>query len=438
MRRLLAATISIACAFAPAAIVRAQAPSPSSSTTASASPSVTSSAPHDGCVENVPTGATRPTLAEKMPVHARAGEGFELEIVVHHALGETATLPAEIFTALAKGDVRLADADAFGRSAPPTATPDPGDASRATTLLKVPLVVLSKAVHREAFTLPALRVVVLRKGGGDLWVCTSPHTIEIDQPTASTPRPTVRLGPPDVPQITRNERLQTIVTWVLVGLVAGALATAGWVWFQRRPKPPEPPPPPPDPLEVARAAINGARREFLDASAALKARDSLPAAWAAPTKLFYDRLSDAVRAYLGARYGFDGLDCTTDEMIARLQRHRSPALPRERVREFLFECDLVKFAGMSATQEEAIATARAADALVNLVATSGISGLRSVDLRPPTSRFPAPAAPDAATADVAPSDAATTATEEATTQDPTTDAARSTEVATPDDPRQEP
>ncbi|MFI5299960.1 MAG: hypothetical protein ACHREM_17875 [Polyangiales bacterium] len=419
MRRGLAASIAIVCALAPIVSSRAQtAPSPSpSSSSSSPSSSPSSSSSSDGCVENVPSGATRPTLVEKLPPHARAGEGFDLEIAVHHASGETATLPAEIFAALAKGDLRLANADGFSRSAPPIAVADPGDKSRATTLLKVPLVVLSKEQHRKAFTLPALRVVVLRRGGGDLWVCTSPHTIEIDQPIASTPHPTVRPGPPDVPQITRNERLQTIVTWASIGLLAGALAMAGWIWLQRRPKPPEPPPPPPDPLEVARAAIMSARREFLDASAALKSRDALPSAWGAPTKLFYDRLSDAVRAYLGARYGFDGLDCTTDEMIARLQRHRSPALPRERVREFLYECDLVKFAGMSATQDEAIATARAADELVNLVATSGMTGLRSVDLRPPSSRFPPASVPEgASTATNAETTATTTTTNaEATT-----------------------
>ena len=51
----------------------------------------------------------------------------------------------------------LADVEAFSRGAPPVASPDPADASRATTLLKVPLVVLSKATHREAFTLPSLK-----------------------------------------------------------------------------------------------------------------------------------------------------------------------------------------------------------------------------------------------------------------------------------------
>ena len=35
---------------------------------------------------------------------------------------------------------------------------------------------------------------------------------------------------------------------------------------------------------------------------------------------FFDRVNDAVREYLGARFGFDGLESTTDETLAALRR----------------------------------------------------------------------------------------------------------------------
>ena len=60
---------------------------------------------------------------------------------------------------------------------------------------------------------------------------------------------------------------------------------------------------------------------------------------------FFDRVNDAVRQYLGARFGFDGLESTTDETMAALRpRAALRARRSRRWRLFLQECDLVKFA----------------------------------------------------------------------------------------------
>jgi hypothetical protein len=64
---------------------------------------------------------------------------------------------------------------------------------------------------------------------------------------------------------------------------------------------------------------------------------------------FFDRVNDAVREYLGARFGFDGLESTTDEILVALRPH--PAFLRYRFRSsqaFLQQCDLVKFADLDA------------------------------------------------------------------------------------------
>ncbi len=42
---------------------------------------------------------------------------------------------------------------------------------------------------------------------------------------------------------------------------------------------------------------------------------------------YFDRVSDAMRTYLGALYGFDGLESTTDEAIANLKRSPVQSIP---------------------------------------------------------------------------------------------------------------
>ena len=71
---------------------------------------------------------------------------------------------------------------------------------------------------------------------------------------------------------------------------------------------------------------------------------------------FTDELSDILRAYLGERYGFDGLESTSDELLASLEkktRHGdAKADAVESVRAFLREADLVKFARAHLDGEE--------------------------------------------------------------------------------------
>jgi hypothetical protein len=67
---------------------------------------------------------------------------------------------------------------------------------------------------------------------------------------------------------------------------------------------------------------------------------------------FFDRVNDAVREYLGARFGFDGLESTTDETIAALRRVPRFVLPIAELASFLQQCDLVKFADMTPSLEE--------------------------------------------------------------------------------------
>src|SRR6185369_6500871 len=66
----------------------------------------------------------------------------------------------------------------------------------------------------------------------------------------------------------------------------------------------------------------------------------------------YDRTSDAVRKYLGGRYGFDGLETTTREMTSMLKRIQPPVVELDTILAFLQECDLVKFARFTPSDED--------------------------------------------------------------------------------------
>jgi hypothetical protein len=86
------------------------------------------------------------------------------------------------------------------------------------------------------------------------------------------------------------------------------------------------------------------RLNELEASGALDAVDRKPA---------YVRLSEIVRAYLAARYGFPALELTTSEIATHLQQDEMLAAVRELLGDLLERCDLVKYANSDASEDEA-------------------------------------------------------------------------------------
>jgi len=143
-----------------------------------------------------------------------------------------------------------------------------------------------------------------------------------------------------------------------------------------------PPPPPPRPAwEIALERLDEVRHAgLLDV---------------ARFQEYFDRVNDAVRAYLGARYGFDGLESTTDEILQGLRRATLDALPSPvaaapaihpaaaalsenvvmpAVVQFLGECDLVKFAKFTPTPEECTRALDAAERIVRSTMPSTLGG----------------------------------------------------------------
>ena len=85
----------------------------------------------------------------------------------------------------------------------------------------------------------------------------------------------------------------------------------------------------------------------------------------ADNRPFYLAVSEVIREYLGARFGFDSLELTTDELMAELRRSASRELVLGEIQGWLSSCDLVKFAKISPSAAEARGTLETAILIVS-------------------------------------------------------------------------
>jgi len=143
-------------------------------------------------------------------------------------------------------------------------------------------------------------------------------------------------SPLPVSVVATNWLLVTLVT--LLGGALIALVLAPLVRRLRRGRAPEPPPPPPRPAnEVA-----------LEALAWLESAELSP-------EERYAGAVDALRAYLGGRYDFDGLESTTAELMDELAACEVDGVATTEVHAILDDADLGKFAKLVPSADEAMA-----------------------------------------------------------------------------------
>jgi len=77
-----------------------------------------------------------------------------------------------------------------------------------------------------------------------------------------------------------------------------------------------------------------------------------------------DQLSDTLRVYLGHRYGFEGIESTTDEAVGWIRRKKPKGVTAEQVAGILSDCDLVKFAKATPERDRCAALLDAAIGIV--------------------------------------------------------------------------
>ena len=79
---------------------------------------------------------------------------------------------------------------------------------------------------------------------------------------------------------------------------------------------------------------------------------------------FYANVSDTVRKYLGGRFGYDGLECTTREAVSALRRQGLEHQTFFTIDQFLAQADLVKFARLTPSEPECLTALQEAETIV--------------------------------------------------------------------------
>ncbi len=304
------------------------------------------------CIEQVPEGKARPTFTDHFPDKIRAGYAEYLEFTTEHGRAESVLVDSNHFTqsdaTKALEQTGFIIPDSRGGVTAKLTTEVKGD--RVTSTLKMPFVALPADTKQRTLTLPPIPVAIRRANGETMTLCTQPHVTRVESPTASTPDAHPHPNPEFRRQLEEWTSLKQAVKIGGIGLLAGALlAGLVWLWI-KRPRRLPPPPPPRPPWELAFEELS-----------ALKSLELLQAQRFAD---FYARVSDTVRKYLGGRYGYDGLECTTREAIRELHQHAIGHSIFSSIDQFLTQADLVKFARLTPTEPECLDAFRNAETIV--------------------------------------------------------------------------
>jgi hypothetical protein len=318
-------------------------------------------------VESFPEGVKRPTIVDQFPARGKSGYEAVLSVVVEHGKGES-VLPrglelqseSEAARQLKAAGFIIPDQTGPSRARLQTAAPDPAHPDVVKTTLEFPLLVLPPKLGRHTLVLPPFPVALARANGDIETACTRPHVIVVEDPTASTPDPKPEPNPPPRPQREEWTALKKGLTYGAIGLAAGlVLAYLVYKW-RSRPKAAVPPPPPRPPWEIALERLDEVRHAGLLEVERFQE--------------YFDRVNDAVRAYLGARYGFDGLESTTDEILKSLKHASIDELALPFVLGFCEECDLVKFANVTPSLDSCKRVLDAAERIVRTTTPRGRPG----------------------------------------------------------------
>ena len=326
------------------------------------------------CTEHIPSGATRPSVKESFPTRALSGYAVPLEVTIEHGKGETVLpqgfqLQSSGAAARSLTEAGFVFPDVDGGAGPTLTTTAAPNGS--VTKVSIPVLLLPKEPGRNKMMLPPVPIAVARASGELLTLCTAPHPVVVEDPTASTPDAKPHPNPAPRQQIEE----WTLAKQLTLGALGGAVLAAIAAWlvgrWMRRPRPLPPPPPPRPPWEVALEELFAVRYAGLAKEARFAEH--------------YDRISDAVRKYLGGRYGFDGLETTTHEMTAILKRVQPTVNDLPVILGFLDECDLVKFARFTPSDEDCTRVLDQAEHIVRVTVPPQLAALS------PTARIPAAA-----------------------------------------------
>ncbi|QDG54109.1 hypothetical protein FIV42_26215 [Persicimonas caeni] len=266
------------------------------------------------------------------PEQARVGQRLELQLDVEHPAGASVHLPD------AFGNPRWELADTRRDTVK-------GDAAGAD---KTTLTLDFQIFRPGSTTLPSFPVTVMTSEGASTQLATEPIEAKVVSVLPADKTPDMKPHRAPVAVWTDDYTL----AWVGGGLLTALLAAGLTFVFARRRE--EEVGPPPRPAHIV----------ALEKLSALTTDDLLDRG---EYMLYYVRMSEAVREYLGRRYGFRGTELTTTEILDHLERVEWPAgLSHEDVREWLLHCDLIKFSGVIPARERAEQALRRGFSIVEL------------------------------------------------------------------------
>jgi hypothetical protein len=278
---------------------------------------------------------------ETFPARGKSGWALPLEVTIVHGKGET-VLPGGFGGEGSPEQVKKLEVEGFylpnakGSAAPRLERTEKGE--EATSKVTISVVALPAKPGRNELILPSVPISVARASGEVRTLCTERHAVVVEDPIANTPSAAPRGNPRPLRQIEEWTAAKNGAIGALAMLVLGTLVAWLVSLWRKRPRPVPPPPPPRPPWEVALEELFDVRIAQLVEQGRFVEH--------------VGRVSDTLRKYLGARYGFDGLETTTAEAMTALRR-ASPGITVLRdVETFLAQADLVKFAKLTPTEGE--------------------------------------------------------------------------------------
>ena len=280
--------------------------------------------------------AQEPTVTLDAPPETTLGDPIDVIVTVTAAASDEAAVPDQPFEPF----------EILGKKLSIEPSPD-GDSKTFTFELR--LLCFEAGTHE----LGPVHVRITSAAGELIEVESNATSIEVHSLLANEPDP--QLKPPTDPVIIEQDDYRLlIVLGVLLAIALGALLA--WLfmrWWQKRDRPEPAPPPPPPPWETALSELHELERGR--ATAVSEGR----------TEQWVDAVSDSIRAYFGRRFGFHGLESTTDEIAYQLSQAKSLTIEPHDAVGFLGQCDLVKFAKASLADEASRTLIEEALALVD-------------------------------------------------------------------------
>lgn len=293
------------------------------------------------CQETWSKDRERPKVTLSLPERGTSGHVAWLVIQVEHGAGEQ-VLPGGLELAADAPEVRLLRAAEFALPRPESpvkpALERTPDGARAKTTIRLPLIPLPANAGRHLLTIPPLPIAVARASGEVQTVCTTSTSLTVEDPLAGTANAEPAPDPEPRPQRELWQAARDAAIALLIALPTALLLAFLFLRFRDSFKKAPPPVPPRPPWEVALSRLQALETE------GLLGRHEYEA--------YLDGVVDTLREYLGSRYGFDGLECTTREMLRQLEQRAPDFSSMIDVRGLLQRTDLVKFARRLPTLEE--------------------------------------------------------------------------------------